>query len=267
MLEKPKSSEFEQLVEREISLCKQRSAKARELSQAEDTARLALLGDAPIEETTAPVARLNAELAAIDLAIATCRARRPEAIRAAFTAEAERLKAEADAKGKELASLQAKTSKLLAALSDLEGVEYEEAILSVQPARAIGTGYAVPRSARLQTEISRLTRKASDLEGQDVPAAGGIDLDGVSDLREVIAAVLRERSVGPGAAAVSAWLEACEANAANSGFKRGDLMDRVYLRWEDGVIDPSSYVFVKALIRNDHPYGPIASATFRAEVR
>jgi hypothetical protein len=257
MFTQTKTSEFDHFAEREIELVERRRGKGAELARAETFFD---------DDQVAAAIRIRSEIAGIDQTVSAVRRARPNAIRAGFRAEAERLKVEAGAKDKELAVLEAKTSTLLASLSDLEGVAFEETILSAQPARAIGTGYAIPRSARLRAEVSHLAQKAADFEGQDVPASGGVELEDVTDDFQIVLAVLKDRTQAPDAAAVESWLGEVAANAAQSGRKPEALWTRIYLQWRDGVIDcRASYAFDATLTRTNHPYGPIASATFKAE--
>lgn len=257
-------TELEKLATKEIELTARRRTKSAELAAANETACRALLEDAPIGETTSSVAQLSAEIAAIDLAIATIRSQRASAIRVEIRAEAAKLKTQADAKSKELSGIREKSAKLLKELSAIQWVEYTEWLLGQQRESKLGA-FAVPRIVVLGNEIARLEQEAAGLESKEAPTSGGIDLDNVADDVRVVNAVLNERSVGPEVKAVERWLEECEANAAKCGFKHGEPLDRVYLQWRDGSIDRgASYVYVSSLMRDNHPEGAVESATFRA---
>jgi len=182
--------------------------------------------------------RARAEVHALAAAIAMCRVRRVGAIKAARAAEAVALRKEASDKSREMSSIEAKTSKLLEQVADLEGCEY-------RPAGA-------PRSSILRDEVARLQRAAQDIEQAGIPDTGVVDVgdvDGVPGGAEVALAVAMFPAVGPSVERVLDWFSGCEASAVattHSGF--GDLPRRVRIVWtaEEGIDVKQSYVFCAA---------------------
>ena len=181
--------------QKELVLIKRKSELQRSLAGLEAEAAALMLDNEGEEEIVASnprgsldmVSRVEAEIRALDGAIRGSRARRLDAIRAARAAEVVARRKGAADKAREISSLEAKTSKLLEQLAELQGCDYVPA----------GTA----RTSTLRAEIGELNRAASDLEQGDVPATGAVDLgDGVPSADEVALAV----AVFPAAAVASA---------------------------------------------------------------
>lgn len=267
-----KKENLETLTQREIEILEQKNRAAQALASAEQAAAAALVDGDGSKEIEA-VARLRAEIAAAENAITLLRARRAEVIGAANRAEAAKLRQRAGAKQQELDGLRAKTAKLLAEISKLEGVEYDVHILELQAATplGIGAGCAQTRSDSLRGEILALESRATELESAAVPEFGNISLDGVTDNAEVVRAILQHPSAGPSSQAVAGWLTACANHPTVPSRTFGNMPRNIRITWRDGQIDgDNSSVFVPALTPrrltgNGRDLGAdVAAGTFQA---
>ena len=263
--------EIRKLAEREIELVREKQVKTRELSEAEHGAGLAYLEN----KTTNldQIIKLQAVLNMTKNALQACRAQRLAAIESKFRTDAQETRRRAAKKQSELADLEAKTNRLLADLSSLEGMTFTQAILACQPASDPLQPRPVPKSALLRTEISELSWRAVELESKKIPNSGTVDVEAATSLDELLFAVLTHESEGPTGQEVLGWTDACQASALKRGgvnAQFGDLARRYRLCWTDGKIDlAASYVFVAALKpdRVSALHGPestVAAATFRA---
>jgi len=183
------------------------------------------------------VERVQAEIRAHDGAIRGCRVRRLETIGSARVAEAATLRDQAADKSRELKSIENKSGKLLAQITDLQGCEYVPG--------------ATPKSSILRAEIEQLERAALDIDQSDIPDAGVVDVDDTIDNEQILLSVQTHPSRCPSIEAVSTWLGACEAEAQksrHSGF--GDHPRRVHLVWNaDGIDVRQSTVSCGALAK------------------
>jgi hypothetical protein len=256
------AAEIIALGQREVELLHERQAKASQLKEAEAEAGVAYLDSQPTGAVD-QVLKLQAEIAAIGRAMGVCQLRRLDAIRSKWKIEARELQRQAAEKQRELGNVEAKTGKLLAQLSEIEGVVYNPEIL-LRQGDADGQ-LLVPGSARLRAEVDHLQGSASELEQRDLPKAGNIDIQDASNVDVLLSALARHEGYTPSIESVLNWAVACETAAAPRTF--GDNKRRFRVIWDAaGRIDPRhSYVFVKALARliAENCFD-VAGATFRA---
>jgi hypothetical protein len=258
----PKGLEF--WMKKELALLSRRHEIERTIAAAESTAAVAMLDDDDPSGTNAAATiagfdRANAEIRALNGAIAGCRTRRLDAIRAQRAQGVEKIRRDAADKMQQMRSVDSRAQKLLAQISELEECDY--------------LPKATPRSGRLRAEAEALERQAQDVEAQGVPDSGMIDLEAATTSEEVVVAALQFPADGPPAEKLFAWLESCERAAVQrcgSGF--GDRPRRVRIEWDADGIKPSSYVLCIALARKQ-PRQPgdetdsydIPSGTFTGE--
>lgn len=226
-------SEIEKLGQQEFDLTKKKQAKVAELARAESTAGEAYLngsGDAAVGD----VLRLQAEVGALDRAVALLRERRPAILRLGFFAEAQALRRQADDAAGRLRALTDRTTALLSNLAQLEGCSFTPA----------GT----PKSSTLELEIADLRQRAAALDEKKVPAAGEVDLSAVTSADEVVQAVITHASLTPTIERILAWLDGCEVTAAKyRGARFESHPRRVRIVWDADGIRSDSYIFCGAL--------------------
>jgi hypothetical protein len=235
------TNEFEKIVGREIALTNRKRGAIMQLASAKEAAGSAMVDGEGFAEVEA-VAKLTGEIDTLSRAVAIIRERRPAAITAEYRKEAEVLRARQAAKQKELTSHTAKVLKLVAQLSDLEGVKLGEWLYTDSGGNA--------RSEKLELEIRDLNQKADALESAGVAHYGCTDLDGVTTDAEVIEAILRHKSAGPSVEAIQKWISACANSNRVPDCDFGASPRRVRVEWNDGEIDlNASYIFVLSLTK------------------
>jgi hypothetical protein len=250
---------------RELELVLDREARADALKKVEAQAGVEYL-DNQSGGAVDQVLRLQVELATIGRAMSVCHARRLEAIKRKWAAEASELREQIAGKQKEIEALQAKTAVHLGALSDLEGVPYSDEILRQQPNDL--DWRHVPRSVGLEREAAALRDRLEVLERRKVATSGVIDIDEVTGIEALSAAVAAHEGETPGIEAVLDWCAACER-----GTSFGELARRYRLVWKEGNIDVSeSYTLIPDLVGSMSPgiHGvserpDVNSAMFRAD--
>ncbi len=241
------------LTAQEVALEVQQVIKFDELAEAERAAGEAYANGSGGASTAADrVVRLQAEMAAIDRAIVSVRAKRPATILAAFQNQAKVARASAAAKRSELESLSKKTARLLAELAGLEGAEGR-----FLPTAEPGGGVRSPmKSEALAREIAELEQRARELDATPVPDRGGFDSEEseqpISD-DAIVISILQYPSIGPSAAEIRSWLAAVERETVKlhpdrTAKELEQLPRRVHVEWEDGKIDiKASFIFVRSL--------------------
>ncbi len=227
----------------------EREAKRTALATAERAAGEAYLDQAGATDAIEGVIRIKTELDAIGRAAEVLHTRRLTAIEQRFRVEAGELRRQAAEKRRELEELEAKASKHLEALAQLEGAMF-------------GTAEAT-NSMRLKSTITDLESRARELEYRQVPNHGTVDLRDATSTDDLVAAVLQSEAAIPRIEEIRQW-----AADAQSERDFGSHPRRFYLVWRNGAIDPEvSYIFCAALAR---PLGgasegiDVRSATFRA---
>jgi hypothetical protein len=248
---------------KEVALLHRKSEIKNVIAVAESTAAVAMLDDdepAGASATIATFDRARAEIRALEGAVAGCRTRRLDAIRAQRADEAAKYRREAADKMKEARSIDTRVQKLLTQVIELEGCAFQAS--------------STPNSSRLRAEAEALEREAQDMDARGVPDWGMIDIEAATTADEVVTAALLYPADGPSAEQVQKWLADCEASAVKrcaSGF--GHHSRRVRVEWDSNGIKPASYIFVRALAKRlvrefDDPANPlydIPSATFHGE--
>ena len=272
-----RSSEFEKLTSRELEMATQRRDTVAALATAEAATATALIAGGALSEL-GEVERLKTTIVAIDRAVAILRTSRLDMIRNTFRNRAADLRAEAAGKQKELDSLQAKTAKYLAALSELHGVNFDETILAAQRATHDPLSpFVRPRSVQLETEIRELLLQATSLEQSTIPKTGTVDMEDITDPTPLLQSVLAHESDAPSAAVVLEWLTGVLGEVRRRGGNPESLPMRVHLTWKDSEINhKDSFIYVKALAKQQtlegarfgiRPSGvDTRSATFRTAV-
>ena len=235
---------------KELGLLKRKIELQRSLAGLEAEAAALMLDGAGEDETatTTPrgsldmVARVAAEIRAHDGAIRGCWVHRLEAIGAARATEAAGLREQVHERSKELKSIESKSARLVAQLTEVEGCAYAPT--------------ATPKSALLRAEIEQLERAALDIEQSDIPDAGMVDVDDVIENEQILLAVGNSPSKSPSIEETSAWLVACEDAAqksCHSGF--GDHLRRVHLVWNADGIDLKQSVVICTALAKRQPDG------------
>lgn len=185
--------ELERIRTRKEAVLTQRAARVSELAALEGGAGDAILDDetdSKVVELGGHIARLRAEISSLDRAVMKAGEREQAAVVAVQRAEIDELRSQAKEKREQGALLATKTGKLLAQLSEIEGVSFTHVILAAQVAgggwhpRAHGTHglpldlcspgelqgdptcsrFAVTTSKALWLAAQELDRKASELE-------------------------------------------------------------------------------------------------------
>lgn len=234
-------SEFERLCTKELSLVTRRQQALTALASAKAAAGIALADDSEATAELEIIWRLNADIDAADHAIHLIRERRPAAIAAEQQKEADAIRAEAATKRRELGGLQAKTAKLWAQLSELEGAKLSGENVMVEGGL---------RSEALSHAADTLEAKALEVESAGIRAYGFVDLEDVTSDGMLIEAVLRHKSAGPSAEAVQEWLTSCADDQRVPGRAFDARPRRVRLEWAASKIDAmASYQFVPGLAR------------------
>ena len=188
------AAEIAQFGRRELELVIDRQAKAGQMKEAEERAGAEYL-DGQSGGAVDKVLKLQLELAAIGRALDLCHARRLAAITRKWSAEVSELREQIAGKQKEIEALQAKTAVHLAALSDLEGVPYTNEILRSQPNDL--NWRHVPRSVALELEARALGDRLEVLERRKVATSGVIDIDEVTGIEALLAAVAAHEGETP----------------------------------------------------------------------
>ena len=243
------------------------------ITAAEQAAGVALLDAAEGESTstqTDGIMRAKSEVAAIDAAIHACRSRRLEAIRAKRQGDAAELRRQVEELRKQVDELAATTAKHIAAISESEGMPF-----IALPAPAVFG--QVSRSQELQSQIASFEIRAAALEADELPRAGGVDVQDVVTTDELLLAVLRHLSDGPSAENIIAWAAGCEKHGRAS--RRRDSMDQrdfgdslrnFHLSWRQGkIVYDESHVQIPTFIRTEpgqysgNPVAELGSDIFR----
>jgi hypothetical protein len=183
-------AEAEKLERDESSLKAKAQVLSAEIEQLDTSAgEQYLAGSGP--DTIRRLLECRTELELVRKALSVLRERHQQLQASSARLEAEELRREAQAKRRELADLQAQTRKHLAALSELEEIEYGNFILNAMPAKRlkpigrkspefmspadIGWNslepmqYLPPKSLRLANEVMALEKRAAAMD----PADGG----------------------------------------------------------------------------------------------
>jgi vacuolar-type H+-ATPase subunit I/STV1 len=228
---------------REVQLLIQKAAKQIELAAAEQAGGDALL-DGDADDSVERAIRLHTELRQIDLAITSCRARRLAAVEARHRIDVEQLRQRATDARVESQGILAKCESHLAALRELEGVDFTAAGLAA--------------SARLTSMAQLLDAQASNLE-RHAPLNGHAHLDGTFTNDELALAVVSDSSIGPSASEVLAWIQTRDPAVRDNTAPRS-----VRISWSNGVIDQASYLGALPQPRPAAPVEePVPSATSR----
>jgi len=256
-----KTMTIEELAAKELQLARDLMAAEAQIEEALTAAGEALLDDDfPGADPVADVARVHAKVNAQRAALLACAKRRQGAIAAKRAAEAVSLREQAAGKRAEAERLRSRSTRLLADLSSLQGIVYGE-FTSVFRQSNVTVQVPLPKSAKLQTEADDLERRADALERDALPVDGGVNLENVSSVDDLVSAVLCREGIVPSAMEILEWHTACEKRA---GRPFRDAARTYRLAWRSGKIHDNSHVFVASFVDpNDNAYG-LPSATFRA---
>lgn len=179
--------------------------------------------------------------------------RRRAALARSLEENAAALRAESAAKRAAAQKIDRETVRLLAKLSEIEGVRYTRAILLAErvgdwqqsvtgrplsrcsPFESepdITSAFALPNSEKLLREAEDIERQASQLQQREVRQHGRVE---GATLDEIMNAITSQTScVTPSLRAVQEWAEQCDRKAE----QRGLHGNRVYiLEWTEGRVD------------------------------
>jgi hypothetical protein len=272
--------QVEHLRTRERELTAERDTVRQELAAADAAVGDSYLDNPNVAAVTKCSTDLRTHVAVLEKAGFAARNRRFQLILARRKAEAAQLRIEAQTKRAEQHQINGQTAKHLAALSNLEGIEFTSWILRSQPApdceRFSATGdvpqdqlgpadinwgprgpaYLVPRSRILSQTIRELEARAGQLETAPVADFGVADID-ATGAEDVIRGVLAQDKITPSIDAIRAWLDAVQRKAERPF---GDAPRRVRVVWKGGEIDrEQSYVQMLAWKRK--PIGSSVAET------
>ncbi len=211
--------------EKEIALLQQQGVKREELATAESAA-----GDQYLESSTTigvdAVLRIQAEIAAINRAIGSCRQKRLQAIQAKLDAEVEALRARAAGSRRQAEELTIRARPHLDALREIEGVDH------------VPQGMAQSASAASMSRL--LDGQAAEMERSGIPRHGHIQIDSeIFSLDEIVMAVLEQAVDTPSASDVITWVE---AQPKSSTFAGNPTTCRMSWDMTSGGITASSYI-------------------------
>ena len=243
-----KDTTLTEIADRELRLLAEKQTMEKQLTQAKQAAGLALVdGNATTEIGDAVQLRIQME--GRELAINILRERRRATILSAKQEAAKKIRSEQSEKRSDLETLSSTTAKLLAQLSVLEGVKFDQSILGLQPTTDLGVlaGCHTTKSEDLRMQISALEQRAIDLEQATVPDFGHIELEDVTVDTAVLRAVLMHESAGPSAEAIHQWIGACAKSNRVPDGNFGDRPRSVRLSWNRGGIAPDSHIFCREL--------------------
>lgn len=242
------------LAAREIELVNRKRSLKDRLSELENNAATALAEtDAPSELDA--VIRARTELNSIDAAIGVIRGRRPAICETARGEKLAEIRRQIKKKSGELATLMEKTQKLLRELSTLQGVNYTEGILRLEPTSNDGVfGCQTAKFETLQAEILTLEQQIFQIESSPAYlSVGSVDIEGELSTAEILSAALQQSSNGPTAESLIQWLDTCADDDRLPGRSFDGFARRVRIQWRAGEIDEhGSYVFVKELAKKNH---------------
>jgi hypothetical protein len=241
-------------VKRELDLTRRKLQVQDSLATVEAAAGARLLDAEETEDgggsdaALGDLGRAQAELRAIGVAIAGCRWRRLDAIRAKRAGEVAYLRKQISAKETELAKLDSETQQCIDKLNELQHTKLTVGIVMPNPEQGF---CEIPYGGKLRTEIADLEGRAAQMESCEIPPNGMVDLNSEVGIEvdAVLSAALSHSSDGPSAQLVLDWFDGCKRMARSRHTPiEGHAINRCYLKWRAGVIiEAESYLFCRAL--------------------
>jgi len=196
-------TDLEKYAVKELELLASLRDAAGKIADAERSAGDSILDGESTDAAVDAIVRARAQVAALEGAIRSCRARRLKAIESKIAAEAADLRKRAAEAHAEQERIAAKAGRHLKALRELEGCEYIAVSNPYVPA-------SIPQSSRLASLAASLEDQAAQLETAGIPDSGSVQLDDVTSTADLAAAILKHPSDGPSAADIHAWAALCD---------------------------------------------------------